>query len=83
LKLVTIAASAEQTHEQRVRDAFFIVEPNRPQLSKLASLIDEGELLPLVGAVFPLSEVRSAYEYKPAHSKVALKVDSDRATASN
>ncbi len=26
--MVTIAASAEQTHEPRVKDAFFIVEAN-------------------------------------------------------
>jgi NADPH:quinone reductase-like Zn-dependent oxidoreductase len=39
-RMVTIAASAEQTREQRVREAFFIVEPNRAQLAKVASLID-------------------------------------------
>jgi NADPH:quinone reductase-like Zn-dependent oxidoreductase len=73
-RMVTIAASAEQTHEQRVREAFFIVEPNRAQLEKLASLIDGGEIRPIVGGVFPLSQAREAYEYKPRNGKVALSV---------
>jgi NADPH:quinone reductase-like Zn-dependent oxidoreductase len=30
-RMVTIAALAEQTREQRVREAFFIVEPNQAQ----------------------------------------------------
>jgi NADPH:quinone reductase-like Zn-dependent oxidoreductase len=73
-RMVTIAASAEQTREQRVREAFFIVEPNRAQLEKLASLIDGGEMRPIVGGVFPLLQAREAYEYKPRNGKVALLV---------
>ncbi len=73
-RMVTIAASAEQTREQRVREAFFIVEPNRAQLAKVASLIDGGEVWPIVGGVFPLSQAREAYEYKPRNGKVALSV---------
>lgn len=73
-RMVTIAASAEQTREQRVREAFFIVEPNRAQLAKVASLIDGGEVRPIVGGVFPLSQAREAYEYKPRNGKVALSV---------
>ncbi|MDP9290751.1 MAG: zinc-binding dehydrogenase [Verrucomicrobiota bacterium] len=73
-RLITIAASAEQTHEQRVREAFFIVEPNRAQLGNIARLIDSGDLQPVAGAVFPLAEARRAYEHKPAHGKVVLSV---------
>jgi NADPH:quinone reductase-like Zn-dependent oxidoreductase len=71
--MVTIAASAEQTREQRVREAFFIAEPNRA-LAKVASLIDGGEVRPIVGGVFPLSQAREAYECKPRNGKVALSV---------
>ena len=38
----TIAADAEGLKEQRVRDAFFIVEPNRNQLMDISRLIDTG-----------------------------------------
>jgi NADPH:quinone reductase-like Zn-dependent oxidoreductase len=73
-RLVTVAASAEQATDPRVRDAFFIVEPRRAQLAMVAEMIDAGQLRPVVGAVFPLAEARRAYEHKPAHGKVALDV---------
>lgn len=73
-KLVTIAASEEQAHDPRVRAAFFIVEPRRAQLEDVARLIDAGALRPVVGAVFPLVQVRAAYEHKPPRGKVVLRV---------
>jgi NADPH:quinone reductase-like Zn-dependent oxidoreductase len=73
-RLITIAAAAEQTDEQRVRDAFFIVEPSRPQLATVADMIDGGALRPIAGAVFPLAEARQAYAHKPAHGKVVLRI---------
>ena len=81
-RLVTIAASLEQTQEQRVQDAFFIVEPNRLQLAKVASMIDEGKLRPVVSAVYPLAEARRAYEHKPVRGKVVLNVAGGREAAS-
>jgi NADPH:quinone reductase-like Zn-dependent oxidoreductase len=72
--LITIAASEERAQAQRVREAFFIVEANRTQLEEVARLIDAGELRPVVGAVFPLAGASQAYEYKPAHGKVVLRV---------
>jgi len=74
-RLITIAASAEQTREQRVKDAFFIVVPNRTQLAQIATMIDAGELRPIVGAVFPLTAARQAYVHKPVRGKVVLTVD--------
>src|ERR1051326_7484751 len=73
-KLVTVAASGERTSDERVRAAYFIVEPSRTQLAEIARLIDGGALRPIVGAVFPLVEARQAYEHKPAHGKVVLSV---------
>jgi NADPH:quinone reductase-like Zn-dependent oxidoreductase len=73
-RLVTIAASAESSQDARVREAFFIVEANREQLDEIARLIDTGQLRPAVDAVFPLAEARHAYEHKPAHGKVVLRV---------
>ena len=73
-RLITVAASAEQTREQRERDAFFIVEPNRTQLANVASMIDAGELRPIAGAVFPFADARQAYEHKPLHGKVVLRI---------
>ena len=72
--LVTVAASGEQTTDERIRAAYFIVEPSRTQLAEIARLIDGGVLRPVVGAVFPLAEAREAYQHKPVRGKVVLHV---------
>ena len=73
-RLVTIAADAEGTKQQRVRDAFFIVEPNRGQLIEIGRLIDGGVIRPIVGAVFSMDEVRRAYAEKPTRGKNVLRI---------
>jgi NADPH:quinone reductase-like Zn-dependent oxidoreductase len=73
-RLVTVAASGEQTTDERIRAAYFIVEPSRAQLVEIARLIDGGALRPVIGAVFPLAEARQAYQYKPVRGKVVLRV---------
>jgi len=55
----------------------FVVEPDRRLLAELARSIDDGELLPLLGAVFPLSDGHRAFEAKRGGGvpgKVALSV---------
>ena len=73
-RLVTVAASGEQTTDERIRAAYFIVEPSRKQLSEIAQLIEGGALRPVVGEVFPLAEARQAYQHKPVRGKVVLRV---------
>jgi NADPH:quinone reductase-like Zn-dependent oxidoreductase len=73
-KMITVAASEEQARDQRVRDAFFIVEANRSQLEEVARLIDGGVLRPVVGAIFPLAGAEQAYAHKPPHGKVVLRI---------
>jgi NADPH:quinone reductase-like Zn-dependent oxidoreductase len=41
---------------------FFIVEPNRDQLTTLSRLVDDGELRPPPVEVFPLTSAREAFE---------------------
>jgi NADPH:quinone reductase-like Zn-dependent oxidoreductase len=41
---------------------YFVVEPNRDQLTQLARLADDGALRPAIDAVFPLEESRAAFE---------------------
>jgi NADPH:quinone reductase-like Zn-dependent oxidoreductase len=43
---------------------FFVVEPDRAQLQDLASQVDAGLLRPHVGATYPLSDGRAAFEAK-------------------
>jgi NADPH:quinone reductase-like Zn-dependent oxidoreductase len=73
--MLTTAADAEQTREQRVKDAFFIVEPSREQLTGISRMIDAGKLQVFVGAPFPLREASQAYARKPVRGKNVLVVD--------
>ena len=71
-RMVTVAAAGEYTQEPRVRDAFFIVEPNARQLSAVADMMAAGRLRAVVSERFPLADVRAAYEHKPVRGKGVL-----------
>ena len=62
--LVTIVGDTpeEKTAKFGVRGASILVQPNRKELIQLSRLIDMGTIHPVVDAVFPLSQARSAYE---------------------
>jgi len=60
-RLVTIAAQSEAVNEPRVREAFFIVEPNQGQLAEIGRLLDSGDLRAYVEAVFGLNQAHEAY----------------------
>ena len=52
----------EQAKAQSVRALFFVVQPNRAELSQIGDLIDAGQVQPVIETVFPLSEARQAFE---------------------
>jgi NADPH:quinone reductase-like Zn-dependent oxidoreductase len=52
-----------------IETSYFVVEPNREQLVKLAGLIDGGDLRPVIDSVFDLSEARPAFERSMARGK--------------
>src|SRR5215813_8070531 len=60
-RMVTIAADSEGTADQRVKDAFFIVEPNQKQLVEIAKQLDAGHLRAFVKTTVPLNEAAAAY----------------------
>jgi len=68
-RMVTIAASGEAAKEPRVKDAFFIVEPNAEQLANLAAMVVAGQIRPVDGEVFSLEEASQAYLRKPTRGK--------------
>ncbi len=65
-RMVTIAANGEGATEERVKNAFFIVEPNRKQLTEIGDLIEAGRLKPVVDTVIPLSQAADAYSGRVA-----------------
>jgi NADPH:quinone reductase-like Zn-dependent oxidoreductase len=60
-RLVTVVSTAENTTDPRVKEAFFIVEPNRKQLIEIGKLIEAKRIRPYVDTVIPLSEASEAY----------------------
>jgi NADPH:quinone reductase-like Zn-dependent oxidoreductase len=60
-RMITIAADSEATTDDRVKQAFFIVEPNREQLTRIGTLLETGRLLTVVDAVLPLAQASAAY----------------------
>jgi NADPH:quinone reductase-like Zn-dependent oxidoreductase len=64
--LVTIRAGARLPGRDGIRTVVFIQESSRAQLTELARLVDEGQLRPQVGAVYPLGRAVEAYRAKAA-----------------
>ncbi|TVZ07464.1 NADP-dependent oxidoreductase [Trebonia kvetii] len=63
-RLVTLSAppSAEKAAARGVHAMFFVVTPDAAELARLAALVDEGRLRPIVSQEFPLAEGRAAFE---------------------
>ena len=64
--LVTIKADAPRPGRDDIRTVVFIQESSRAQLTELARLVDDGQLRPQVGAVYPLARAVEAYRAKAA-----------------
>ena len=60
-RMITIAADSETTTDDRVKQAFFIVEPNQEQLTRIGEMLEAGDLQPVVDAVVPLTQASVAY----------------------
>ena len=61
-----------------MKDAFFIVEPNREQLNEISELLDAGTMKTFVSAVVPLEDAAAAYSReardKRGYGKVVITV---------
>jgi len=77
-RMTTIASGSADAVDQRVKDAFFIVEPNQNQLVEIARQIDAKRLQAFVKATFALSEASAAYSGevgdRSRHGKIVINV---------
>ncbi len=74
-----IVSVAEQPPDG-IAAVYFVVEQNRGQLAELTRLVDAGRLRPTIDSVFPLDDVRAAFERSGARStrgKVVLRVSDE------
>lgn len=77
-RMVTIAAGNEEASDERVKRAFFRVEPNAKQLTEIGGLLEAGLLKPVVDAVVPLAKTSAAYtgdvEHRQGRGKLVVAV---------
>lgn len=77
-RMITIAADSEGTDDQRVKNVFFIVEPNQKQLVEIAKQLDAGHLRAFVKTSVPLNEASAAYsgevKQKGGYGKIVITV---------
>jgi NADPH:quinone reductase-like Zn-dependent oxidoreductase len=82
-RMVTIAAASERQTDERVKQAFFIVEPNQEQLTEISDLIEEGYVRPCVDAVIPLAQASAVYAgyagRRQGRGKLVVSVAAERA----
>ena len=75
-RMVTIVSG--DSADTRVKDAFFIVEPNQKQLTEVADLLERGKLIPVVDKVIPLNQAVEAYTgqlMRNGRGKVVVAID--------
>ncbi|HXP11238.1 MAG TPA: NADP-dependent oxidoreductase [Acidobacteriaceae bacterium] len=60
-RMITIAADAESSTDPRVKESFFIVEPNQKQLKEITKRLETGSLKTFVNAAVPLDDAAAAY----------------------
>ena len=59
--LVSVVSSGPMPTRSDVRSVFFYVEVTTERLNKISELFDRGTLIPQVGTLLPLEEVRTAH----------------------
>jgi NADPH:quinone reductase-like Zn-dependent oxidoreductase len=73
---ITVSSTSENATDERIKQAFFIVEPNQRQLMEVAALIDTYKLRTWVKTVLPLSRAGEAYSNHIAgHGKTVVEID--------
>lgn len=63
-RMVTIVSADQPATDSRIKDAFFIVEPDGRQLVEIGKLLDGGDLRPVVDTVLPFAQAPLAYNGK-------------------
>jgi NADPH:quinone reductase-like Zn-dependent oxidoreductase len=73
---ITVSSSHENSSDERIRRAFFIVQPSQRQLMEIAHLIDTYKLRTWVKATLPFAQANDAYTGNiPGHGKTVVMVD--------
>jgi NADPH:quinone reductase-like Zn-dependent oxidoreductase len=73
---ITVSSTNKNSPDERIRKAFFIVQPNQLQLMEIAALIDTYKLRTWIKATLPFAQANDAYTANiPGHGKTVVMVD--------
>lgn len=61
-RVITAVSTIPDNAPQRIKDTFFLVQPDGPRLAEIANLIDAGKLRTFVKATAPLRNAAQAYD---------------------
>lgn len=63
-RLVTLAAPPDPADAEKhaVHAMFFVVRPDHDELTRIAAMVDDGSLRPVVAGTYPLRQGRAAFE---------------------
>jgi NADPH:quinone reductase-like Zn-dependent oxidoreductase len=76
-RLISIATEPPQNENRKIIALYFVVEPNREQLTELAHLADDGRLEVPIDRTYPLADAEAAFERSLARQgrgKVVLRI---------
>jgi NADPH:quinone reductase-like Zn-dependent oxidoreductase len=77
-RMITVAADGESSSDPRIKNNYFIVEPNQKQLIEVARLLDAGSLKTFVNAAVPFEDAPRAYArsvpQKLGYGKVVINI---------
>ena len=80
-RMVTVASDSAGAADQRVKNAFFIVEPIQKQLIEIAKQLDAGHLRAFVKATVPLNQASAAYSGairdKGGYGKIVITIEAE------
>jgi len=76
---ITVSSTNENSPDERVKNAFFIVKPNQRQLMEIAHWLDTSKLRTWIKAAIPLADATDAYtgnvKNAAGHGKIVVYID--------
>ena len=78
--LISVAEEPQTPAGSDAIGRYFVVEPNGEQLTRLASLVDQGALRPVISRVLPFVEAKAAFETQKERPSGKIIIQMDTAT---
>jgi len=65
--LIEVYAASVNPVDWKIREGYFLQPPYRKRLGRIADLLGEGKIKPVLGVVLPLEEAKKAHIISQSH----------------